>query len=255
MASLAHAVTSNLFVPQALRSQMQKQRSWWLLRRSYSTSQTRKTFMSNMLCSTPEASHHQAPRCVGAQFIFLCAQIGSPPPTQQEVLVKQMSTKQFPTSTLVSIMATLASAVSCLTVFKWTCSGELGDKKRINIKQDYITGLLCSHFSSALWSHVQFVINRSIKTHCTLSCLLLLRFGSSKKDPDSAALLLVCFHWLGFAITIHLFSFLIYFGLEVDRSLMLGGSHTTCIHYWPVKGKKLPKIQLKHISLWFLDCI
>lgn len=170
MASLAHAVTSNLFVPQALRSQMQKQRSWWLLRRSYSTSQTRKTFMSNMLCSTPEASHHQAPFSVFghtlcAQFIFLCAQIGSPPPTQQEVLVKQMSTKQFPTSTLVSIMATLASAVSCLTVFKWTCSGELGDKKKINIKQDYITGLLCSHFSSALWSHVQFVINRSIKTH------------------------------------------------------------------------------------------
>lgn len=73
MASLAHAVTSNLFVPQALRSQMQKQRSWWLLRRSYSTSQTRKTFMSNLLCSTPEASHHQALFSVFGHTLCRCS--------------------------------------------------------------------------------------------------------------------------------------------------------------------------------------
>lgn len=43
-----------VFLLQALRSQMQKQRSWWLLRRLYSTSQTRKMFMNNVLYSTTQ---------------------------------------------------------------------------------------------------------------------------------------------------------------------------------------------------------
>lgn len=105
MATLAHAVTNNFFVPQALRSQMQKQRSWWLLRRSYSTSQTRKTFMSNLLCSTPQRQVTIRPRfsvfghtllCRCSIYIPLCPdRVTSTPPTQQEVMWSRWAPNSF----------------------------------------------------------------------------------------------------------------------------------------------------------------
>lgn len=183
MASLAHAVTNNLFVLQALRSQMQKQRSWWLLRRSYSTSQTRKTFMSNLLCSTPQRQVTTRPSflslvtccCVGAQFIFLCAHIGSPPPHPPNT--KFLWSRWAPNSFLLHQLL-------CPLWRRWLqlsrvwlylnehVQASLEIKKNFNIKQDYITGLIyCSYFSFTLWSHVQFVVNRSIKTHAVHFCV------------------------------------------------------------------------------------
>lgn len=132
---------------------MQKQRSWWVLRRLYSISQTRRTFMNNLFytyyrgkCLSTVFTVQLSCSCVITHqyCMFLPERV-----TPQEVHMKQMGAKPFPTSpqsALLSITPLLASAaLSCVWLYLnehvlW----ELGGKQ--NIKQGYISYLFFFFF-------------------------------------------------------------------------------------------------------------
>lgn len=68
-----------LFFLQVLRSLMQKQRSWWLLRRLYNILQTRKTFMNNLFYGSLQRQVYAGSLFFKLQcnFIFLLQKVTS----------------------------------------------------------------------------------------------------------------------------------------------------------------------------------
>lgn len=113
---------------QALRSLMQKPRSWWVLRRLYSILQTGRTFMNNLF-------HSSLKRQVFAEAVFSFLLPHSIHPVNtflflvnnqyfsspQEVLAKQRTTSHF-SRQFHCPFSVSGFSVLCLTVFKWTCA-------------------------------------------------------------------------------------------------------------------------------------